>query len=81
MDKDIPVCQSCGMPMMRPEDFGNDEYCCYCFKDCHFTNPDITLEEMIEKSVSFASQMGMTKEQARKMASENLPQLKRWKKQ
>ena len=66
------------MPMMKPEDYGNEEYCCHCFKDGQFTLPDITLEQMIDHLVPFAAQMGMTEDQARKIASENLPKLKRW---
>lgn len=80
MDKHAPICQSCGMPMMKSEDFGSNEYCCHCFKDGKFTMPDLTLEQMIERLIPFASQMGMAEEQARKMAWENLPKLKRWRK-
>jgi hypothetical protein len=80
MNTNTPFCQSCGMPMNNPEDFGNEEYCCYCFKDGVFTLPDITMEQMIEKLVPFALQMGMTEDQARKMGYENLPKLKRWNK-
>jgi hypothetical protein len=81
------ICQSCGMPMMKPEYFGinadgskNEEYCTYCFKGGNFTLPNVTLSQMIEKLVSMHDQMGITEEAARKMASENLPKLKRWQK-
>jgi hypothetical protein len=70
--------------MMKPEDFGteingskNEEYCAYCFQNGKFTL-DATLEQMIEKLVTMHDQMGMTEEEARKMANENLPKLKRW---
>ena len=82
-----PFCQSCGMPMVNPEDFGtntdgskNDEYCRYCFQNGQFTDPNITLEQMIDKLASMASKMNMTEDQARNMANSFLPQLKRWKK-
>ena len=72
------------MPMMKPEDFGtdingskNDEYCTYCFQNGKFTS-DVTLEQMIERLVPMHNQMGMTEEEARKIANENLPKLKRW---
>lgn len=72
--------------MVKPEDFGtnkdsgqNQEYCCYCFKSGEFTLPGITLDQMINNLVPMASQFGMTEEQAREMASKNLPKLKRWK--
>lgn len=73
----LPICQSCGMPMEKPEDFGSADYCSFCFKDGAFTH-NLTLPEMIEHLVAFASQMGMPEENARKMASANLPKLKRW---
>jgi hypothetical protein len=80
----MQICQSCGMPMMKPEDFGtdingskNEEYCTYCFQDGKFTL-DATLEQMIKKLVTMHDQMGMTEEEARKTANENLPKLKRW---
>ena len=72
------------MPMMKTEDFGtdingskNEEYCTYCFQNGKFTL-DATLEQMIEKLVTMHDQMGMTEEEARKIANENLPKLKRW---
>jgi hypothetical protein len=80
----MQICQSCGMPMVKPEDFGtdingskNEEYCTYCFQDGKFTL-DATLEQMIKKLVTMHDQMGMTEEEARKTANENLPKLKRW---
>ena len=86
MKNDAPICQSCGMPMTKPEDFGtnadgsqNNEYCTYCYQSGQFTWNG-TMEEMIEKLVPMAAQMGMTEDEAREMAKENLPKLKRWKK-
>jgi len=59
-----PQCQSCGMPMARPENFGtnadgsrNEDYCAYCFQAGELTAPNMTLEQM---------------------ASEVIPKLKRW---
>jgi hypothetical protein len=88
MDDNTQVCQSCGMPLLSVEDLGtnadgskSDEYCTYCFQNGEFTMPAKDVEEMIEKLVAMHDQMGMTEEQARKMATENLPKLKRWNKQ
>jgi hypothetical protein len=71
------------MPMVKPEDFGrnadssrNEEYCRYCFQNGKFTEPNVTLEQMIDKLVSMASKMNMTEDQARNMANSILPQLK-----
>ena len=84
-------CQSCGMPI-DDSTFGkeadgskNEEYCCYCYADGHFTQ-DFTLEEMIEHNLQFIdefnkdSEVKYTVEEARKMMHEYFPQLKRWKK-
>ena len=50
-------CQSCGMPLVKAEDFATNkdgtpmsEYCIYCFKDGDFTG-DITMEDMINISL------------------------------
>ncbi len=73
--------------MMKPVDFGtnkdgskNEEYCTYCFQKGKFTMPAKNVEEMIEKLVSMHDQMGLSEEEAKKMASVNLPKLKRWSK-
>jgi len=41
-----PICQSCGMPMEKPEDFGtnaggapSEEFCSMCFQNGSFTEP------------------------------------------
>jgi len=81
------ICQSCGMPLQKEEDFGtnakgskSEEYCFHCFQNGKFLDKGITLEEKINKNVKFAVQMGMSEYEARKMASNVLPKLKRWKK-
>ena len=83
-----PICQSCGMPLQKNEDFGtnangskNKDYCHYCFQNGNFTDPNITMEQQIGKLVGIAcSQMNMPEGQARKMANEIVPTLKRWRK-
>ena len=79
-----PICQSCMMPLTKPADFGtnadgsrNGEYCLYCFQTGRFTS-DLTMRQMIDKLVGFAPKMGMTEPQARAMAEDVLPNLKRW---
>jgi hypothetical protein len=46
-------CQSCGMPMSRPELMGIEKdsskstiYCIYCYRDGEFSDPDMTIGEM-----------------------------------
>jgi hypothetical protein len=80
------ICQSCGMPMQKDEDFGTDadgtkngEFCHFCFKDGGFIDEGITMEQKIDKLVNIAvSQMNMTEAKARAQATEIIPTLKRW---
>ena len=80
------ICQSCGMPLAKESDFGtnedggkNEEYCTYCYQNGKFTWNG-TLTEMMDKLVSMHDQMGLSKEEAYRMANINLPKLKRWRK-
>lgn len=81
-----PLCQSCGMPMMKPELFGSEadgsrseEYCKHCFQSGGFTEPDITMEQMIRNVSGFlVEKMGMKKDQAEGLARMFIPRLKRW---
>jgi hypothetical protein len=85
---DPQICQSCGMVMQKEEELGtnldntfNYEYCNYCFQNGDFTDAGITMEEKINRLVEFAKdRMNMTEAQAREMASNIIPSLKRWKK-
>jgi hypothetical protein len=80
------ICQSCGMPMQKDEDFGtnvsgtkNGEYCHFCYQDGSFTDEGITMEQKIDKLVEIAvSQMQIPKEKARAMAEDLIPKLARW---
>ncbi|HBQ96151.1 MAG TPA: hypothetical protein DD856_14985 [Sulfobacillus sp.] len=52
-------CQSCSVPLVRIEDFGtnrdgspNEDYCSHWYRDGHFTEPDITVEDMVSRCVS-----------------------------
>ncbi|MEA3272988.1 MAG: zinc ribbon domain-containing protein [Patescibacteria group bacterium] len=83
---EIKICQSCGMPMKRIKDYGifpnknrSKEYCHFCFQEGKFVDPDITIEQMINRvAVVMADKMKMTERQARGMAENFLPSLKRW---
>ena len=75
MEQDLPICQSCGMPMTGPEDFGvnadgseSRDYCQYCWQDGKFTN-DVELPEFIDEQVKIAvEKMGMDETEAREVA-------------
>ena len=81
------VCQSCAMSIEQTESLGtnkdsskNYEYCKFCFHKGQFTDEGISLEQKIEKNISMAKQMGIKEEEARQMAENMLPKLKRWQK-
>jgi hypothetical protein len=74
------------MPLAKENDFGtntngskSEEYCFHCYQNGKFLDEGITLQEKIEKNVQFAVQIGMSEAEARKLASDVLPNLKRWK--
>jgi len=83
-----PVCQSCAMPMDKAELFGtnkdgtrSNEYCTYCFQNGKFTEPELTMQKMIDKCVSIMVQKNiMAEADARKLMAGTIPNLKRWKK-
>ena len=85
MNKQAPICQSCSMPLRNENDLGTDadgnknkEYCHFCFKDGKFTDEGISMEQKVEKMVGIAKSMNIPEENARKMAQNILPTLKRW---
>lgn len=59
----------------------NSEYCKYCFPYGKFSSQE-TIEKMIESCISFMLEDGAckTEGEARKMLSNQMPKLKRWKK-
>ncbi len=81
------ICQSCSMPLQTPDDHGTDadgaaskEYCCFCYQNGRFSQPDISLDEMIEMVIDFmVDEAQMPIDQARLTAERTLPRLKRWK--
>lgn len=82
-----PICQSCGMPLQKDEDFGTEldgsnskDYCFHCFQGGKFLDEGITLRQKIEKNVKFGVDMGMPEDMARHMCETILPKLKRWRK-
>ena len=84
-----PFCQSCGMPMEKPEQFGTEasgnpskDYCNYCYQKGAFIDPTATYQKMLEFDTKFlAKEMKMPEPEAKKFVESWLPNLKRWKKQ
>lgn len=90
--EEMIFCQSCGMPLQNPEDFGTQadgtpcsEYCIYCYKDGAFTQ-EYTMEEMIQHCAQFHDQFQhedgstFTREEAVAGMREFFPHLRRWQK-
>ncbi|MDD5304371.1 MAG: zinc ribbon domain-containing protein [Elusimicrobia bacterium] len=68
-----PFCQSCGMPLRQPEDYGTEadglmaeDYCRFCFQSGMFTAPDLSMQGMIDRSPDIPDR------------SRIIPALKRW---
>lgn len=81
-----PFCQSCAMPLRRPSDFGTtasgtrqNDYCHFCFANGSITEPDITFERMLEKTIAMgAAATGQPFAEMRAAVEPLLPTLKRW---
>lgn len=88
MEKEMIFCQSCSMPLKKEEQFGtnrdrskNREYCVYCYKDGEFTNPELTMEEMIDRCSEVMADRGdISLEEAKAILNASIPKLKRWRK-
>lgn len=77
-------CQSCSMPLDKPELCGTEkdgsksnEYCIYCYQNGAFINPDMTLDEMKVIVVTQMKKMNLD-DHITDMAVSSLPALKRW---
>lgn len=80
-------CQSCGMPL--GEGFYGTlqsgtimtEYCKFCFQEGSFTEPELTVDDMMNRSIDHMQrELNFSLEEAQKMANDLIPDLRRWKK-
>ena len=85
--KDIPLCQNCGMPLKTLNDFGTEadgsrskEYCQYCYQGGKFTKAEMTMDEMIAGVAGMMVRYGTPKDKAQSDAKKLISTLKRWKK-
>lgn len=76
----VTVCQSCGMPLTTPSQFGTEadgsttrEYCIYCYKEGKFEQPGMSLEGMTEMCTAILKDEGMDEESAGSMLRNQLP--------
>lgn len=76
------------MPFWEPGFYGTNadgtdssDYCMFCYQAGKFVKPDITLDEMIEESVSFMVKgLELSEAEARVLSRTLVPTLKRWQK-
>lgn len=76
------------MPLEGEKDHGTNadgsrsaKYCHFCFKNGEFTEPGITMQQMIEKVVGIMMVMKvMDEHQVREIANAVIPKLERWSK-
>ena len=82
----MAFCNSCGRPMGR-NDYGTNEdgspnmdYCKDCFQNGEFTEPDITINEMIIRHAKRMMKRNpdLREEEATGLLCNFLPNLKRW---
>lgn len=87
MSNNDKICQSCCMPISDDEMVGteangekNQDYCCYCYKGGVFTEPDTTLEIMLDISAKVWADKdpNVTLEEAKVQLRKKMPTLKRW---
>src|SRR3989338_5318193 len=79
-------CQSCGMPLGTAGYYGtnkdeseNKNYCIFCYKKGQYTEPILTLPEMIQKSIQhMTTKLQYTQENAKELSTKIIPTLKRW---
>ena len=82
----VKHCQSCYMPLAKPEDFGTEaggspsqDYCCHCYKGGGFTDT-WSLEQAVEGNIEFWREEGDENDDAaRGRIMAVFPTLKRWK--
>jgi hypothetical protein len=80
-----PFCQSCGMPLSRdPLGGGTEadggrsaEYCSHCYRNGNFTEPHISVEQMVAKVEGRLREMHFPGFLARRF-TKNIPMLRRW---
>jgi len=80
------VCQSCGLPFETTAEFGTQaagqpcvDYCIFCYRDGAFTEPGISLDEMIERVADHLMKAEHYAHlQARDVAEKFVAGLKRW---
>lgn len=59
----------------------SSDYCSLCFQRGSFTQPNLSLQDMIALSIeNMTGELKMPEEKARQLANTAIPKLKRWQK-
>ncbi len=80
-----PICQSCGMPLARDEKGGgtnldgskSSEFCSHCYQAGRFTEPDLTMNQMVTKVRGKLKEMHFPGFVAQ-FFTKDIPKLQRW---
>ena len=80
-----PFCQSCGMPLSKGALGGGTnadgsrtrEYCSHCYREGRFTEPNLSVDEMMAKVERRLREMHIPGFLARRF-TRNIPELRRW---
>ena len=80
-----PLCQSCGMPLSKDTARGgsnadgtrSSEYCSHCYQGGRFTEPNLSVDEMMTRVERKLRQMHIPGFMARRM-TRSIPELRRW---
>lgn len=78
-------CQSCGMPLAAgfygawQDGKENLDYCKFCFQEGGFTEPTLSLDDMLARSIAHMQrELKFSAEEAEALARRVIPQLRRW---
>lgn len=75
----MPISKEFGNLGTNADDTNVSEYCIFCFAGGNFTQPDQTMEEMINSSIdNMTNDLQIPLEQATDLANSFIPTLKRW---
>ncbi|MHA1992274.1 MAG: zinc ribbon domain-containing protein [Candidatus Hodarchaeales archaeon] len=80
-----PLCQSCAYPLdvsdkgSEADGSTSDDYCEDCYQEGDYTEPEINMKEMIEKTIpTTVETLKITIDEARSYLRSLIPTLKRW---
>lgn len=78
-------CQSCGVPLddwffgTTLEGAETRDYCKFCFSEGVFIEPEMTLEQMIQRNIEFMTvKLKIDEVKSREFSYALIPTLKRW---